>query len=541
LKDRKRLAKRLLGQIAQTIPQDGETSALDQARLLLSKLFDQQRWLVEDTSPYKVALCPRRAGKSYALLIYALYVALTVQNAQILIVARVRKQVKKSFWNPLRQLNREFGLGIHFRNNELEAELPNGSFIYLCGADTHEEIEKFRGTGYNLVVVDECKSFPNSLLQELLTEVIEPSLLDTGGSVVMIGTPGPVLSGAFYAVTTEDLSVIPAGERTHWTAKPYKSEESVNIGTESRPIWVKPKWSQHRWSLADNVGNPKIWERALARHKEKGVPDDDPTWRREYLAQWVPNGSRLVYSYGRIEDDRCLWVKDPKGPHGLPQGHSWRYVLGVDLGHDDATAFVVGAWSETNQALHYVHVEKHPKYNVGEIAARCRALEEQFGHFDARVIDTGGLGKMIAVSLEQIYGISFIPAEKPQKAAFIRLLNSDQEQGRIKIDPCSDLAEEYRVLTWKDETHRLIDPNCREDCSDAALYVWRFCYHHYWQDSERDPDFQSPAWWRAKEVEAEAAYRDRLIQERELPWWKAPIKSRDQSPVRFQGSIIYKA
>lgn len=528
MKDRSKLAKHLLGQIAQSLPSDGETSDLEKAQVLLSRLFSQQRQLVEDPSPYKVALCPRRAGKSYALLVYALYVALTVKNAQILIVARVRKQVKKSFWNTLRQLNREFGLGCHFRTNELEAELPNGSMIYLAGADTHEEIEKFRGTGYELVVVDECKSFPNSLLQELLTEVIEPALLDTGGSVVMIGTPGPILSGAFYAVTTGDLSVIPEQEQAHWSSRPFG---------DSTPA----KWSRHGWTLADNTAKPLIWQRALARKNKAGIADDDPVWAREYLAKWVTDGDRLVYAFGRIEDDRCHWVKDPEGPHGLPRGHRWRYVLGVDLGHHDATAFVVGAWSETNKALYYVHVEKHPKLHIGEIAEKYHALEEQFGGFAAQVIDTGGLGKTIAESLQAIYGISFVPAKKTEKPAFIRLMNADQEMGKVKLDPASELAEEYRTLTWKDSQRKLIDPNCKEDASDGALYVWRYCYHHYWEETERDPAYMTQDWWKRKAKEEEDAYRDQLLAERDTPWWRAPVRSVNKSPTRFLGSIIYKA
>jgi hypothetical protein len=435
---------KLFEQLAKAQKAQEKYSPEEKAEQLLAKLFPEQRAFVEDPCRRKAALCPRRAGKSFSVLVYAAYICLKRPDSRVLVLARVRRQVKATFWAEFKRINRSYGLGAHCRNNDLEVEFPNGSMLYFAGADTQEEAEKYRGTGYDLVAIDECKSFPASLLQELLAEIVEPALLDRRGSVVLIGTPGSILAGPFYAVTSGDLSVIPTDERAHWTAKRFGSDE---LG----------KWSCHRWSSQDNIACPWIWEEALDFKQSSGLADDDPVWVREYLGQWVADGDALVYAYGKIEDGRCDWVRDDDGPHGLPTGQTWRYILGVDLGYHDATAFVVGAWSPTSPALYYVHVEKHEKLHIGEIADRCISLESQFGEFDARVFDTGGLGKTLVESLAQIYGIVCTTAEKRDKHDYIKLMNTDIIRGRIKLDANSLLADEWRTLQWADNKKFKID------------------------------------------------------------------------------------
>ena len=179
-----------------------------QAEKLLNSLFPHQRDLVTDPSEYKAALCPRRAGKSRCILVYALHTALTIPDSKILVLARVMRQARGVYWNEVKKICRDFAIKAHFRNMPLNIELPNGSFIQFGGADTSEEVDKYRGQGFDLVAVDECKSYPLPLLRELLLEVIEPALLDRRGSLVLIGTPGPVMGGPFYAVTTGDVEAV---------------------------------------------------------------------------------------------------------------------------------------------------------------------------------------------------------------------------------------------------------------------------------------------------------------------------------------------
>ena len=449
------------------------------------------------------------------MLIKALVVALSSPDARVVIICRVRKQARGIYWQLLQRLCRDFELGAHFRRLELECELPNGSLIQFSGADTAEEIEKLRGLSFNLAVIDECKSYPDELLVELIDDVLQATTLDqVAGQIVMIGTPGPVIGGMFWAITT---------------AQPcYPLREGEE---EARPLVVRRwgtdgpedfEWSLHGWSQRDNVKAPQVWQNALKVKAKRRYTDDNPTWLREFLGIWAADLDALIFSYARITDDRCLWVRDETegAKFGLPAGHDWRFMLGIDLGWHDDSAFVVAAWAETFGKLVYVHTEKHPHLNIEEIADKCRELEQLFGFFDVRIVDTGGLGKTILESLSAVYGIPCEAARKTDKHDHIKLLNADMEEGKIWVDPKSPLAQEWRLAQWEDASRKRVDPNCADHASDAAMYLWRYAHHHFFRRVVAGPEKGTEQWWQEQERREEEAFRDQLKFERETPRWK---------------------
>ena len=90
---------------------------------------------------------------------------------------------KQIAWQILKDLvyeNSEYLL----KTNEtsLEITLSNGSTISLKGADNYDSL---RGTGINFVVLDEFAFMDKAVW----TEVIRPSLTDTNGTAMFIGTP----------------------------------------------------------------------------------------------------------------------------------------------------------------------------------------------------------------------------------------------------------------------------------------------------------------------------------------------------------------
>lgn len=475
----------------------------------------------------KAALCPRRSGKSYAILTYALWLALKKPGAKILIICKTRKQCKNIYWNELKKLCNELDLGTHYRNVELEVEFDNGSFINFSGADTTEEIEKFRGGFYDLVCIDECKSYAPSLLNELLNDVLKPALADRRGTLVLIGTPGAILAGPFFDITTGKKT------RDHGGVRFWRERET-------KP---RQRWSVHFWTSRDNIYKPHIWEDALVDKELAEWPDDHPTWVREYLGQWVPDDDALVYAYSKanltIKDGVPLCefrqLEESDNAWGLPPGHEWRYLLGLDLGYHDDTALVVAAWAETCPQLHYIWVEKHTAkednaLTVEMLATRVEELEALFGGFDARVADTGGLGKFIVHSLSQTYGVHFVAAEKTQKHDHIKLLNSDMMSGRIKVYPDSPLAEEWLTLQWAGPDRKIEDPGSPNHAADAALYLWRYAYHHFWEAKTTGPRLGTEDWWKAKEKADAQRYEQQLLEQKATPWWSDIATVLDRSP-----------
>lgn len=509
------LHRHLLGQVARQKVAESKNRDADKANLLIGRLFDQQRDFVLDACTFVAALCPRRSGKSYAILIKALVTALRQPEARVVIICRVRKQARGIYWQLLQRLCRDFELGAHFRRLELECELPNGSLIQFSGADTAEEIEKLRGLSFNLAVIDECKSYSDDLLTELIDDVLQATTLDQlEGQIVLIGTPGPVIGGMFWAITTA---------QEYYTLREGEEEpRPLTVRRFGQPGPDDYEWSLHAWSQRDNVKAPQVWKNALGIKAKRRYTDDNPTWLREFLGIWAADLDALVFSYARLDDHRCDWIRDETehAKFGLPAGHEWRFLLGIDLGWHDDSAFVVAAWAETFGKLVYVHVEKHPHLNIEEIAEKCKELESLFGSFDVRIVDTGGLGKTILESLAAVYGIACEPARKTEKHDHIKLLNADMEEGRIWVDPKSPLAQEWRVAQWEDASRKRVDPNCADHASDAALYLWRYCHHHFFRRKVDGPAHGTEAWWLALERQEEESFRDQLKAERETPRWK---------------------
>ncbi len=467
--------------------QDTSKRDAETADALLGELFPAQRDFVTDRSRRKVALCPRRAGKSYCVLVYALIVALRRARAKVLVLARVRRQVKGVYWDVVQQMCEDFEIQAHFVSTELHVRLKNGSTILFAGADTAEEIDKYRGQGWDLVIIDECKSYSEGLLDELIEEIIAPALADRDGTLCLIGTPGAIPAGFFWALTTKQAAYSKPGtdKVTKLRVRAWADRDTVK----------NFRWSLHSWSSRDNHKMPWIWENQLLEKEENEWADDNPVWLREYLGQWVADSDALVYALHKVLDGRADWLREG-GPHGLPEGHEWRYLLGVDLGWHDPTAFVVAAWSPTHPVLHYIWAEKHSELTFADIVTYVRELEARFGGFDARVVDSGGSSsKTLLESFKRDCGIPFEPARKTEKADHIGLFNSDLIAGKIKLDPFSPLADEMRIAQWGNAERTVVDRGYADHCADAALYIWRHAYHHWWKEPTKEIDKNSKEWW----------------------------------------------
>jgi hypothetical protein len=71
-------------------------------------------------------------------------------------------------------------------------------------------------------------------------------------------------------------------------------------------------------------------------------------------------------------------------------------------------------------------------------------------------------------------GIKLNSAEKSDKATYLRLMNDDYLQGRIKHvgKDCEQLEDEQSKLMWIKGSDKE-DPRCQNHCNDGALYIWR--------------------------------------------------------------------
>ncbi len=411
-------------------------------------LFPAQKRFAMDRARKKTALCSRRAGKSEAIAAWLLEGAEATPGEMSLYVALSRNNARMIMWRTIEALQRRHTphldrLKFREKDNQLIIETPGKHQIWLAGCKDSAEVEKFRGMKYKRAAIDEAASF-GSWLGDLVYDVLEPALMDLKGELALTGTPGAIPAGLFYVSTTGDGG---------------------------------PLWPMHHWTVLDNPYVPHAKEERDRKMLENKWDENHPTYRREWLGEWVRDDNALVYPF----DERNICSSLPATEE------KWRYILGIDVGFNDASAFVVGAYQKGQPELYIIQAEKHEGLNPSALAVHVEKLKRKYKLTDI-IIDSGGLGKGYAEELQRKYGIVCTPAQKTKKRAYIELVRGELMSGNIKINPYTAgcLLDEMQVLTWNEDRSKT-DDRFEEHACDAFLYLTRAVNNTYKPLTEHEP------------------------------------------------------
>lgn len=472
-------------------------------------------------------------------------------GARILVISLTLKSTRENYWSGapggIFRQNHDYGLNLKFNHTDSVWHHENGSRGRLAGAETRADIEYLRGAAAeaDICIVDECKSFAPDLLAELIRDVIEPGLMTRDGVLVMGGTPGSIPLGPFYDATAESA----------------RNEEGfptcIPVGMDDAPAYVTipddekaDTWRLHVWTMSDNTAAPQQWKRALRTKKRQGWSDDHPTWRREYLGEWVTDATDLVYAWAgcRAGGKKVVWTPDPdrdfkRNPTGLPEAEGpWHLVMGLDIGYNDESAFVLAAYSERVKELRHIYDFKKSEMLVDDFAEEVLSIIERYGIPEAIVADTGGGGaKILIETINARHGLGIIPAEKRDKQAHQELINSDFHSERIKIIPGTDLAHELGGLQWDlSRNSKMIlartgalkeDPGCPNHLCDALLYLHRYAHHYFSEAPAPTVQRGSTQWIRDMERQAlERTLAKRAGTKNDPHGLKAVAKNRPTTP-----------
>jgi phage terminase large subunit len=426
-------------------------------------LFKEQLDFIDDPSRRKAALCSRRAGKSFAVSRYLLQESLDNPGTMCVYIARTREAAKRILWNMLKEADRQYRLGMKFNNSTLIAVLPNGSEILFTGANDAADVDKLRGAAFSLAVLDEAAFF-NIDLQELVREVLSPALLDVDGTLAMISTPNNQCAGLFYDIT-----------------------ELEKFG-----------YSTHRWTIKENphMSSALI---AIDRDIKNGVLNPtEAAYKREYLGLWMKDDRSVVYKYS----DSNIY-KD------LPENVFWEYILGIDLGYHDDTAFVVGAFSDDLEELYVVAQYKQKNMLTSDVEDMIRSFQKDYNLMKI-VMDTGGgSSKMLMETFKQRTGLPIEHAKKNgDKLGLIKMINSDLARGLIKVRPETPLLNEWNKLQYN-LAGNSEDKRFDNHLSDAMLYMWGESRHFLYEEKLLGPKFGTVEYYKQLEDKLE----ERLLEE----------------------------
>lgn len=426
-------------------------------------LFGKQRGFVTSPAKYKTAVCSRRAGKTIGCAFALVDTALRKPGCFAAYLTLDRTDAKQILWNAVLDLNNEHGLGGKSNESDLTLRLPNGSTVLLAGAGDERKIKKRRGLPFGIVIIDEAQNFSEGM-KSLVEDVLEPALMDFDGQLLLTGTPGPIPVGYFY-----EASQSKGWEHHHWTA-------------------FDNPWIARKSGLAPE----EHMRSALAR---RGVTVDDPSVQREWFGRWVVDLNSLVFKY---EGSRNTFRELPacRKP--------WSYVVGIDLGYEDADAIAVLAFNDESPNAYLAEEWIGTKQTITQLTERVQELIKRRDPLTI-VWDTGGLGKKIATEVTQRTGIPLRAAEKTRKFEYIELLNDAMRSGRFYAKAGSRFAEDALKVEWDRERstpdRMVISDRYHSDICDAVLYAFRESLHWLHEPPQAKPQPGTPEALQAEEDE----------------------------------------
>jgi len=436
-------------------------------------LFKEQLAFVLDTSPNKIAMCSRRAGKTISCAADLIHTAITNRDVVCLYITLSRNNAKKIIWRELKQIIKNYNLKATLNLSELSITLDDtGSIIYLSGAKDTSEIEKFRGMALKLVYIDEAQSF-RAYIKDLIDDVLSPALMDYSGTLVLIGTPPPTPTGYFC----EAYESAKGWSRHHWTFW-------------QNPFIIKKSKQTHQQML----------ERELVR---RGVAVNDPSIQREWFGKITLDTNSLLihYNEGKNHYDEL--------PNIMP--NEWHYIMGIDIGFDDADAIAIIAWHESTPNIYLVEEKVVPQQGLTELVEQIQYYDKKY-KIQKMVIDQGGLGKKLAEEMRRRHSIPVQPADKARKFESIAFFNDYLRTGKFKAKKLSKFAQDsYLVEIDRDKTTSekiKISDRYHSDIIDAVVYAFKESPAFTYEAPKKGPVYGTKEWADQQEDEMFDAAQD---------------------------------
>lgn len=448
---------------------------------LLGECFQQQVEFITSDAKRKILCLTRRAGKSTAAAIYLVREAIQHPNSSLLYIHLTRDGAKRIMWHDIfESIFIKLGIEAELVENKLEIRFANKSIIYLTGVDaTPKEMQKIRGKKFRLAVIDECQSYTQDLKQ-LIVQVLTPTLADAHATICLCGTPGDQM-----------------GEHYWWVL--------------NRPDTTEKGWAYFNWSWKDN---PHVREN-MQRQVNDLIASNPlvvrtPWYRQEYLGEWVPDTDKRIY---RSEEHNYV--------DKVPSGFLLRatFLLSIDLGYTDATAFVVSAYNRHFDDNFYVlESSKRAGLTITEVANIIKEYRKKYA-FKQIIIDAAA--RQSVEEMRQHHALPLTAADKQGKPAHIAALNSDFITSNVKVirSTNQELIKELNTLIWDLKAltrgKHQEDPKKTNHLCDALLYG-HHASRHYWYRQGASMNVEEEM---MDLIEEHYGKKQKQTLNISLPWW----------------------
>ena len=274
-------------------------------------LSNAQQLIADAPFRFRVAICGRRFGKTH-LAIRELAKYARFPNKKVWYVAPTYRQARQTVWNKLKKKLRSLNWVKSINESDLTVVLRNGSEISLRSADNYDSL---RGVGLNFLVLDEFAD----IAAEAWYEVLRPTLSDTAGECLFIGTPKGI---------------------GNWAKDIYDNEKT------------KKGWVSFQFTTIDGGNVPE--EEIVQAQQDL----DSRTFKQEYLGSFETYAGVIAYAFGthNIKPAPEITTHQP-------------LVLGNDFNVNPMTCAVM---VQTRDGLHQIDEIVLPGSNTTELVDEIR-------------------------------------------------------------------------------------------------------------------------------------------------------------------------
>ena len=393
--------------------------------------FGQQS-IAKSTARFRCVVAGRRFGKTF-LSIRELCRHAAEPNQKVWYVAPSYRQAKQIVWEPLKQKLISLRWVKKINESDLTIKLVNNSTISLRGADNRDSL---RGVGLNFLVMDEFAMID----QRAWTEVLRPTLSDTGGKAMFITTPLGMGNWAY------DMYMMHKDDPESWESWQYTSLDGGRIPLE---------------------------EIEAARRDL-----DERTFNQEYLATFETYSGRIAHNFSR--DDN---VKEPDKSvtHQLLRGV---LHIGMDFNVSPCTA-TIGVQTSLN-TMHIIDEIQIFNANTDEMS------QEILNRYPNNKIfvypDPSGTQRKTSangMTDHKILANYGFLVKSPRKhdavrdrinALNSRLCNSNNERNLLISPNCKHTIESLEKHVYKDGTQIPDKDSGYDHMFDALSYMIAYMY-----------------------------------------------------------------
>lgn len=428
--------------------------------------FNPDPWqatLLRTTRRRIIVNVARQTGKSHTAAAKAVHKAVYTPKSLTVIVAPAlaqSKELRRKVEDHMRKLKEITAKTV--TDNQREMEFSNGSRIIVVAADE----ATIRGYTPDLIIEDEAAQVADPIYNAL-----EPSLLVSRGQYILLSTPKG-LKGHFADIWQNGTS------------------------------WEK--YEVTSWQ------NPRVAPGTLEALKAEKTAMGQLWWfQQEYECSFIAAAQGLVYPF---DPKKNACPRIPTADH-----RGWQYVLGIDYGFNDSTAFTVIGWQQDDPTLYVIESLAKREMLATEAAELAHHFAKKYP-FARMVGDTSGFGKGYVEEARRRFRLPIEAAEKNNKRGYIELMASDLRAGLIKVFPGNEgLIQEWQTLPWDEDREKPMDGYVDHQ-ADATLYAWRAACHYLEEIRKPGPKKGTPEHDEAEAAAMFQAHIDKIARAKD-DWW----------------------